>query len=1507
MWITILINQGGAGEAIPPKLKVPKNFIKSAITEGSWGFEHTKACFRDEIIPFVKALKDLFNTFDQYLIDELSEVQNVFHQMEQAVEQHRLESKTFEVKMNQVLNENERLLEQVINKDIVNIIMNSFVDNAYVNVHECEKCLKLETELLNKKDFIEKETYDKLFRSFTTLEKHCISLEVDTQLNQEIFQRDNSVSNQSAPSFDQYFELNELKAQSQEKDTVIKKLKERIKSSNGNMNEDKVKKDIEEIDTISIELDHRVDLEPLSPKLKNNREAHVDYIKITKENANTLLDIIEQARTSNPLDNALTYACMYTKQIQELLVYVSDTCPSSPLKSEKLVPVTPMNKARKVTFAKTSTTSDNNIQIQVDVHQTQTTSKPLVPSTNEKCSTNASRSKPRSETKNHRIMQPLSSNQKSQKIDAHTRKAKPSLTKEDMNNHARAKAVKSIKIKEWKPTGKMFKNVGYKWVPTGRTFTIVRTKCPLTRFTSTKIVPLRIPIKSAVITNKKPSNASQWRLKETNHASSSSTPKIVESRTTNHLEPNNHIGSNVSISPCSSSVQCSQSRRDLPRDIPLDSVVVLRYEKRSKSENKGKVPTEMELVLEQTQQGTSYEVSVSAEGVEELKRKVKIMGEKKEALLTLRHKPEHQSDTKLFTMMMEILLDPTSNKLMIDPHGFEGYLKMEVKRIRSDSAIRQRTFGLRPYHFTYPERRLTMEEMLYKFIDEGKREKEEMRAFIHEFRTTNKILFKERNNSLSELRFEVQGLLKVINNTPISNLEVKGVTTRGGKTTTQDDQDNNTNIHTKEPLVINHYEPVESNEVLTKDQPLKADEPVVQPTRLEKSLEQLDLESCKCEAADDFDSIRRIKAVNTLYLVEQKMARPNKVKREQLYSASANEIDEKKLELKNFSWVNPIHVVLKKRGMIIVLNDNNELIPSRIILRWRVCIDYHKLNDATRKDHFPLPFIDQMLERLCGNEYYCFLDGFLRFFQIQIVPEDQEKTTFTCPYGTFAYQRMSFGLCNVSDTFQRCMMAIFHDMVEDFMEVFMDEFLVFRNSFDCCQANLDKMLARCEETNLELNWEKYHFMVKEGIVLGHKMSGARIEVDRAKINVIAKLPYPTNVKGVRSFLGHAGFYRRFIKDFSMICKPLTQILMKDAKFDFFDDCKKAFNILKEKLTTAPIIISPDWNVPFELMCDTSDFAVGAVLGQRIDGKFKAIYYASKTLNNAQEHYTTTKKNFLQLFSLLINNIMRRCISRDEIREILEHCHSGPTGRHHSASITGRKVYEAGFFWLSIFKDAKDYVIRCDACQRSGNISSRNEMPQNNIQVCDVFDIWGLNFMGPFPNSKGNKYILVAVDYLSKWVKAQALPTNNDRVVIKFLRRLFAIFRVPKALISDRVKNRFMELNELMELRDGAYENTKIYKEKTKRWHDSRFRGDKNFKVGDKVLLFNSRFKMHPGKLKSRWYEPNVVKTVYPYGTIEIIDRNRISFKVNRQRLKKYHDEYTDAEDKEVVEFEQDTT
>ncbi|GKA27619.1 reverse transcriptase domain-containing protein [Tanacetum coccineum] len=208
------------------------------------------------------------------------------------------------------------------------------------------------------------------------------------------------------------------------------------------------------------------------------------------------------------------------------------------------------------------------------------------------------------------------------------------------------------------------------------------------------------------------------------------------------------------------------------------------------------------------------------------------------------------------------------------------------------------------------------------------------------------------------------------------------------------------------------------------------------------------------------------------------------------------------------------------------------------------------------------------------------------------------------------------------------MMAIFHDMIEKTMEVFMDDFSVFGDSFSTCLSHLEKMLKRCEDTNLSLNWEKSHFMVKEGIVLGHKISKSGLEVDRAKVEVIAKLPHPTTVKGVRSFLGHAGFYQRFIQDFSKIARPMTHLLEKETPFFFSEECIDSFNTLKRKLTEAPILIAPDWDLPFELMCDASDFAIGAVLGQRKNKHFQPIHYASKTMNEAQTHYTTTEKELL---------------------------------------------------------------------------------------------------------------------------------------------------------------------------------------------------------------------------------------------------------------------------------------
>ncbi|GJS32362.1 reverse transcriptase domain-containing protein [Tanacetum coccineum] len=505
--------------------------------------------------------------------------------------------------------------------------------------------------------------------------------------------------------------------------------------------------------------------------------------------------------------------------------------------------------------------------------------------------------------------------------------------------------------------------------------------------------------------------------------------------------------------------------------------------------------------------------------------------------------------------------------------------------------------------------------------------------------------------------------------------------------------------------------------------------------------------------------------------------------------------------------------------------------------------------------------------------------------QIPIAPEDQEKTTFTCPYGTFAYKRMHFGLCNAPATFQRCMTAIFHELIEDSMEVFMDDFSVFGSSFNHCLKNLEKMLKRCEETNLVLNWEKCHFMVKEGIVLGHKVSGSGIEVDKAKIEVISKLPYPMNVKSIRRFLGHAGFYRRFIKDFSQIARPMTQLLVKDAQFNFFEECIQAFDTLKRELTQAPIMIKPDWSLPFEIMCDASDYAVGAVLGQRIDKHFKPIHYASKTMNEVQENYTTTEKELLAvvfafekfrqylvlsktiefdieicdkrgaknlvadhlsrhenpdlgrltraeirdlfpeerlmavsdknnepwyadyanylasrilpfrstrqekqkffsdlrhyfwdepfLFKQCADRIIQRCVAGDVATQILRHCHSGPSGGHHGIATTTRKVFEAGFYWPHVFRDARKLVQFCDACQRARNISSRDEAPQNYIQVYEIFDVWGIDFMGPFPSSNGNKYILVAIDYVSKWVEAQAFPTSDARNVVNFLKRLFA--------------------------------------------------------------------------------------------------------------------------------------
>ncbi|GKD94482.1 reverse transcriptase domain-containing protein [Tanacetum coccineum] len=324
-----------------------------------------------------------------------------------------------------------------------------------------------------------------------------------------------------------------------------------------------------------------------------------------------------------------------------------------------------------------------------------------------------------------------------------------------------------------------------------------------------------------------------------------------------------------------------------------------------------------------------------------------------------------------------------------------------------------------------------------------------------------------------------------------------------------------------------------------------------------------------------------------------------------------------------------------------------------------------------------------------------------------------------------------------------------------------------------------------------------------------------------------------------------------------------------------------------------------------------------------------------------------------LFRICVDQVIRRCVYGQEAVDILTAFHNRPTEGHHGANYTTKKVFDFGFYWTTIYRDAHDLVTRCDACQCQGKISQRDEMPQNTIQVCEIFDIWGIDFMEPFPSSRGNKYILVTVDYLSKWVEAKALPTNDARVVCKFLKSLFARFGTPHAIISDRERtirenraswsdkledalwafrtafktpigctpyklvygkachlpielehkaywalkhcnfdlntagdHRKVQMNELNKLRDQAYENSLIYKEKTQKIHYSKIK-NRVFNVGDRVLLFNSRLKIFSGKLKTRWTGPFTVTQVFPYGTVELSSTNRPNFKVNGHILKHY--------------------
>nr|GEW08473.1 reverse transcriptase domain-containing protein [Tanacetum cinerariifolium] len=391
---------------------------------------------------------------------------------------------------------------------------------------------------------------------------------------------------------------------------------------------------------------------------------------------------------------------------------------------------------------------------------------------------------------------------------------------------------------------------------------------------------------------------------------------------------------------------------------------------------------------------------------------------------------------------------------------------------------------------------------------------------------------------------------------------------------------------------------------------------------------------------------------------------------------------------------------------------------------------------------------------------------------------------------------------------------IHEDMIERTMEVFMDDFLVFGDSFSSCLSYLDTMLLWCKDTNLVLNWEKYHCMVKEGIFLGHKISKNGLEVDRAKVDVIAKLPHPTTVK------------------------------------DFID----AFETLKKKLTEASILVVPDWNLPFELMCDARDFAIGAVLGQRKTKHFQPIHYARMSSQQKKKFFKDVRHYFWDdpyLFSIYVDQIIRRCVHGQEAYDILKACHEGPTGGHHGANFIAKKVFDA--------------EVSNRGLKRILERTIRENRTSWSVKLEDA--LWDFRTAYKAP--------IGCAPYKLVYGKSCHLPIELEHKAYWALKHANFDLRTT----GDHRK---LQLNELNELRDQSYKNSLIYKEKTKKLHDSKIK-NLIFNVGDQVLPFNYHLKIFSGKLKTRWSGP--FTKVFPYGTVELSQPEGPTFKVNGQRVK----------------------